>query len=765
MSYTVVLISLTFNIFLPLALAVRAWRQRNTSGGTAVSMALMMGLIAWWSFFYVLEIATNDPEIMRIVYQLKYIGIVTIPVLWLLISTSYTNRPQWNNRGRILLLSIIPIISTVLIWTNPSHRFVWSGYEILDAGGFTVYNSNPATWFWVHAFYSYLLIMAGTYFLFRQFIGSPRLYRNQLTALFIAVGAPMAANAYTLFSGTGIDFTPFAFTVTGTAVFFALLRYQLLDLVPVARDAVIDNMTDGMILLDGQNRIADLNAAAREIIGQPNADLIGKSLVEAVPMLAQRPDVIERHRGDAVTQSELTLGEGDETRWLDVRVSPLTDALKRVTGRIIVFRDITERKKIEAALVKSEAGYRQLVENISDVVYTVDVQGFFTYVSPAAESMTGYKDSFLTGQHFTKLVERSAREAIIQFYLDQVSKPDPESIYTFPIFTASREIRWVEQKVAPIFDPASGEQTGFHAVVRDITDRKLIEEKINQQNEALVKANRELAVARKQAEAANTLKSQFLATMSHELRTPLNAIIGYSQLQVAGMAGTLTDEQLGFQNRILVNANHLLGLINEVLDISKIESGRMELNDKPFNVRDCMNEIYAQNRVLAENKSLDFDLKIADDMPQMVVGDRGRIKQIIINLISNAIKFTDEGGVRVEVGLQNQETWKISVSDSGTGIPAHLQETIFDEFRQAENGLQRGGTGLGLAISRKLVLMMNGTIRVQSEVRQGSTFTVTLPIVQDSLPPTGAPEQAATEKAAPEVSAAKSGEPLSENSM
>lgn len=755
MSYSVVLILLTFNIFLPLALAVRAWGQRNMSGVTAVAMALMMGLIAWWSFFYVVEIATTDLIVMRIAYQLKYIGIVTIPVLWLLIATNYTNRPAWNKRGRILLLSIIPIISTVLIWTNPSHGLVWSNYEILNTGEFTIYDSDAATWFWVHAFYSYLLISLGTYFLFKQFIGSPKLYRNQLTALLIAVAAPTAANLVTVFGAIGLDITPFAFTVTGTAIFFALIRYQLLDLVPIARDAVIDNMTDGMILLDGQNRIVDLNAAARQIIGLPDADFIGQSLFEVVP-LAQRPDLAERHNSDSITtQSEVMVGEGAEARWLDVRVSPLTDGSKRITGRIIVFRDITETKKTQAALVKSEHGYRQLVENISDVVYTVDVQGFFTYVSPAAEAMTGYTDSFLTGQHFTKLVERSAREAIIQFYIDQVANPQTETTYTFPIFTASREIRWVEQKVAPIFEPTTGELTGFHSVVRDITDRKLAEEKINQQNEALVKGNRELAVARKQAEAANTLKSQFLATMSHELRTPLNAIIGYAQLQVAGMAGTLTDEQLGFQNRILVNANHLLGLINEVLDISKIESGRMELNDKPFNLRDCMNEIYAQNRVLAENKSIGFDLKIADDLPQIVVGDRGRIKQIIINLISNAIKFTDEGRVRTEISLQNHETWKISVSDTGTGIPAHLQETIFDEFRQAENGIQRGGTGLGLAISRKLVLMMSGTIRVQSEIGEGSTFTVTLPIVQDSLPPTAAPETAAV----------ISGQPLSESKM
>lgn len=263
-------------------------------------------------------------------------------------------------------------------------------------------------------------------------------------------------------------------------------------------------------------------------------------------------------------------------------------------------------------------------------------------------------------------------------------------------------------------------------------ERQLAERQIQSQNESLVKTNRELAVARKQAEAANKLKSQFLATMSHELRTPLNAVIGYAQLQLAGMVGDMSEEQLGFQERILANAQHLLQLINEVLDLSKIEAGRMELVDKPFDLRECLHEIIMQNHVLAKDKGLDFTLNVDERLPEIIVGDRGRIKQIIINLVSNAIKFTDEGSVIVEAVLYNKDNWRITVTDSGCGIAPHLQETIFDEFRQAESGIDRGGTGLGLAIVRKLVLMMGGNIRLTSEVGKGSAFTITLPLLIES---------------------------------
>ncbi|MCU0464987.1 MAG: ATP-binding protein [Anaerolineae bacterium] len=252
-----------------------------------------------------------------------------------------------------------------------------------------------------------------------------------------------------------------------------------------------------------------------------------------------------------------------------------------------------------------------------------------------------------------------------------------------------------------------------------------------EQNKALVRANRELAVARRQAEAANRMKSQFLATMSHELRTPLNAVIGYSQIQLAGMVGEISPEQRNFQERIVVNAEHLLGLINEVLDLSKIEAGRMELNDKPFNLREMLKGIQSQNAVLAEKKGLTFRLDIDDRLPDVLVGDVSRIRQIMINLVSNAIKFTDSGSVMMEAAPHTKEAWRVTVTDTGVGIPSHLQETVFDEFRQAEDGIQRGGTGLGLAIVRKLVLMMGGNIRLSSEVGQGTSFTIILPMITE----------------------------------
>src|SRR5690606_231211 len=249
----------------------------------------------------------------------------------------------------------------------------------------------------------------------------------------------------------------------------------------------------------------------------------------------------------------------------------------------------------------------------------------------------------------------------------------------------------------------------------------------------LVKANQELIIARKLAEEATVLKSQFLATMSHELRTPLNAIIGYTEIQLEGMTGELTPEQEDYQRRVLANGEHLLALINDVLDISKIEAGRMEIVNNPFNVREWMNEIVLQNRGLAEGKGLEFAVDIDPQLPETIIGDAARLKQIVINLISNAIKFTEKGSVKVNLSQNDAQNWKITVTDTGIGIPAHAQDMIFDEFRQVDNTATRqyGGTGLGLAIVKKLVLMMGGKINLKSETGEGSTFTITIPYVKE----------------------------------
>jgi len=287
----------------------------------------------------------------------------------------------------------------------------------------------------------------------------------------------------------------------------------------------------------------------------------------------------------------------------------------------------------------------------------------------------------------------------------------------------------------PLYD-ATGKRYAVSGIATDITERKLAEKQIRAQNEALLRANQALAVARKQAEDATRLKSEFLSTMSHELRTPLNAVIGYTEILLAGMSGELNDEQRDFQERILANGVHLLNLINEVLDLSKIEAGRLELMRQPFSPRDLLNEVVYQTKGLLTDKSVQLEATLDEQLPPSLMGDYGRVKQTIINLVSNAVKFTEHGTIQVMIKQNDPLTWSIIVRDTGIGIPPHALEYIFEEFRQVDGTSQRkhGGTGLGLAITRKLILKMNGTIQVKSNMGEGSTFTITLPLITEAEP-------------------------------
>ncbi|MCI0371612.1 MAG: ATP-binding protein [candidate division NC10 bacterium] len=403
---------------------------------------------------------------------------------------------------------------------------------------------------------------------------------------------------------------------------------------------------------------------------------------------------------------------------------------------------------------------RLILNSAGDGIYGLDRQGKVTFINPTAAAMLGMKPSDIAGKHMREIVHHTRGDgSLFPDDLSPVLAPlDGGSARqgTGETFGRKDDVGFpVDYVSTPIIE--RGQVTGAVVTFRDITARKRAEE-------ALQAANLRLQEAAQRAEQASRAKSEFLANMSHELRTPLNAIIGFSQVLENRLHGELNSKQTRFVHNIHTSGSHLLRLINDILDLSKVEAGEMVLRLEPFSVAAALGDVHTVMKPLAAEKNLELAATVEPDV-ELLTADPTRFKQILYNLLTNAVKFTPEGGqVRVTVrrvgsppadyppmplppaAPEPAPYLEVAVTDSGIGIAPKDQERIFEDFQQLESSLARRhqGTGLGLSLTRKLVEMHGGRIWVESELGKGSTFRFVLPLGgprQASAPAEPAPQE------------------------
>ncbi len=575
-------------IIASLILARYAWRRRSIRG--AEYFALYMLAAVEWSVCALLSLFTDNTFFNHAWEFIGSIGMALMPIAWIAFTLKYTGREKWLTLLTWILVSAEPVSAILLRITVYLYTFVVNMLQLEAVMPIIEYlNRINTTLQTAHFIYLMILLLIGALLIIQNLIRAPRMYQAQFISLLIGALLPWVISfidTFNLLPLGDLNLIPIAFAVGGMIAAWGIFRYQVFDILPIALDTVVDNINDGVVVLDLHYRIVDMNPAAQRMLNLALCNVAGSPITQVLSHWAKLPGYLQQ---EAAQTLEFAL---DQARDCEVHLSPLRDQQKVIFGRLMLIHDITERKQGEAALL-----------------------------------------------HAKELAEDAARAA----------------------------------------------------------------------------------------EAANQAKSVFLANMSHELRTPLNAILGFSELMYRDV--TLTADQRENLETINRSGQHLLTLINDVLEMSKIEAGRTTLYEQSFDLYRLLAALESMFHLRAANKDLQLIFDCMPDVPQYVRSDESKLRQVLINLLSNAIKFTNEGGVTLRIKVvqeapdDKRRRLVFDVEDTGVGISPEERSRLFDPFVQTASGQKsQEGTGLGLPISLEFVKLLGGSITVESEPGHGSTF-------------------------------------------
>jgi two-component system, sensor histidine kinase and response regulator len=497
--------------------------------------------------------------------------------------------------------------------------------------------------------------------------------------------------------------------------------------------AILDRIEDGCfeVELSKEGKYLFVNKAFCEITGYSAEEMLGIGFRRFFDEETSRYLDVAYNKvyetGESLKALEYALTRKDGTkRFVEESVTLKRDSHGRPAAFIGIRRDCTERKLAEEKIRVSEERYRTILEEIEDGYYEVDLRGRYQLVNGSYCRMLHCSPDDIVGKSYKEIVPTHQAPMIydifhkvyqtgqsIRSFEYETTRPDGTDIYVEDSISLKRD--------------RQGKPIGFHGIVRDISERK--------------RAEKELAAAKDAAEAANRAKSTFLATMSHEIRTPMNGILGMTELVLDTQ---LNQEQRDYLGLVKSSADSLLSIINDVLDFSKIEAEKLEIESIPFDLRESLGETMKALSFRAHQKGLELVYDVRPDVPEGLLGDPTRIRQIVVNLIGNAVKFTEQGEVVISVEQAPEQPadgesvcLHFAVRDTGVGIPADKRKKVFEAFSQVDSSMARkyGGSGLGLAICTRLVDAMGGRIWVESEPGKGSTFQFTAKLALQKVSP------------------------------
>ncbi len=551
--------------------------------GASKHFGFLMGVSAIWAIGYGMELMSSDLDMMLFWIRIEYLGIAMIPAYIIQFTLAFTGREHYIHLTNQISWFFIPFLTLILVATTPLHGLHYSSVGVDTSGPFPMLAFERGPWYWIHTVYFYLAMLWIVHELGSWYRKSDGLYKRQTMIIIVGAAIPWFVNLLYLIGYRPfpfLDLTPFAFLATGFVIAYGLMRFRLFELVPIARDKVIEGMSDGVMVLDTLDRVVDTNPMMRTLLENYTSGLIGKHPAEIAPAL----HVLKSH---LATREDAKVLVRMGSRTLQIQSTPIFDKNKpnSISGRLMIWRDVTEQEAFEQELLR----------------------------------------------------------------------------------------------------------------------------------------------AKKKAEESDRLKTAFLANMSHEIRNPMHAILGFTD--IIKDPDTTESDRLKYTDIISHSAKKLLTLLNDIIDLAKIEAGQELINLETGNLNNTLDDALMFMAQTAKKKGVELVVtETLSDKDAIATTDFTKLSQILLNLISNAIKYTDQGTVTISLTRVNKHLF-FKVKDTGIGMDAKTTAIIFDRFRQADNKSTRhiGGTGLGLSISKAYAELLGGLISVDSTVGEGSTFTLRIP--------------------------------------
>lgn len=727
-SLALYLVALASAATLTSVLSCMAWRRRRVPGGWYFSV--MMSAVALWSYLYALEGVVPGLTAKVTVAKAEYLGIALVPVFWLLFSLAYTGLGNHVTKGRVALLLLPSATTVLLVATNDFHRLMWTRVFFDPGNSWSPLRVEHGPWFWVVLSYSYILVVAGAALLVGAVARYPRHYRHHTVLVLFAVATPLAGNAAYALGLTPYEYldpTPFAFGLSGIALAWAMYRFRLFELFlgirPLARSAIFTRMQDGVLVLDAENRVADLNPAAANILGTPVHGIMGRSIHELIgDSLGTSAD----SGAGRETACEIRRGEGTDGRIHEAVTSPFAFGHDSRSGSLVVLHDVTERRRSEESL-------RQVLGALPCGVLVIQ-EGALAEANPEAQRILGLSSEDFPSVDPFSLVHPDHRWPL-EHRLRLLAGPDGLGLagqrVEERIVRRDGSVVWVEVSGFPI--TLLG-RPAYAAVLIDVTSRKEAEAALRETEERLGQSQKLEAVG------------QLAGGIAHDFNNLLTAIVGFADMIPSSWERRLDPSEEVAE--IKKAAERAAELTRQLLAFSRKQTLKPRVFDLNGAIVGMMGLL---TRTLGEHIALTCGL--GKDIGS-VEADPGQIEQVVLNLAVNARDAMPAGGsltiatsaveldedfVSKHVGASPGPHVLLAVSDTGCGIDEEAKERVFEPFFTTKE--VGAGSGLGLPTVYGIVKQSGGSIWIESELGKGTCFKIYLPRVDKAVdwPPHSSP--------------------------